>query len=293
MRLPFFVSCMTGGSAEGFKMNKELAKAAQALGVPVGTGSIRVLLEHPELDEHFALKAYAPDVPLMANIGAVQVRDLPAARLDELMGRVGADALVIHLNPGQELFQDDGDTDFRGLKAAIAAFIARAGYPVIVKETGFGIGPADARFLLDAGAAYVDLAGSGGTNWATVEGYRGGDEDLAASAEFSGWGYKTAPLLAASPVEGGRILASGGLRSGMDLAKALALGAHAAGMALPLAKAAAEGGAAAVVAYVRRLERVLRAVMLLTGSRAPADLARPGVLLRSAQFEAEAKAIAG
>lgn len=282
---------MTGGSAEGFKMNKELAKAAQELGVPVGTGSVRVLLEHPELDEHFALKAYAPDVPLMANIGAVQVRDLPAARLDELVERVGADALVIHLNPGQELFQDDGDTDFRGLKAAVAAFIGRAPYPVIVKETGFGIGPADASFLLDAGAAYVDLAGSGGTNWATVEGYRGEPEDLAAAAEFADWGYKTAPLLAASPVEGGRILASGGLRSGMDLAKALALGAHAAGMALPLAKAAAEGGASAVVAYVRRLERVLRAVMLLTGSRSPLDLARPGVLIRSAGFEAELKSL--
>jgi isopentenyl-diphosphate delta-isomerase type 2 len=289
--LPFFVSCMTGGSAEGFRVNKELAAAAQELGVPVGTGSIRVLLEHPELDGHFALKSLAPDVPLMANIGAVQVRDQDSARLDDVVDRIGADALVIHLNPGQELFQDDGDTDFRGIKDAVAAFIQRAQYPVIVKETGFGIHPDDTRFLLDAGAAYVDLAGSGGTNWIAVEGYRGTDGDIAAAAEFHGWGYRTAPLLAASAVDSGRILASGGLRTGMDLAKAMALGAVCCGMALPLAREASNGGAKAVVSFVRRLERVLRGVMLLTGSRTLADLRRDSVLLRSPSFLAETAGI--
>jgi isopentenyl-diphosphate delta-isomerase type 2 len=289
--LPFFISCMTGGSSEGFKLNKDLARAAGELGVPVGTGSVRVLLEHPELDEHFALKSYAPEAILLANIGAVQLRDTKAERLDDIVERIRADALVVHINPGQELFQDDGDSDFRGLKSALAAFIARAPYPVIVKETGFGLGPEDSRFLLEAGAAYVDLAGSGGTNWIAVEGYRGDEEDTAASREFDQWGYKTAPLLAASPVESGRILASGGLRGGMDLAKALALGAHAAGMALPLARAASEGGSEGAVRFVRRLERVLRSVMLLTGSRTPAELRRPGVLSRSAAFIEEARAI--
>ncbi len=289
--LPFFVSCMTGGSAEGFRVNKELAAAAQQLGVPVGTGSVRVLFEHPELDIHFALKSLAPDVPLMANIGAVQVRDQSYTMLDDVVARIGADALVIHLNPGQELFQEDGDTDFRGIKDAVAAFIRRAPYPVMVKETGFGIHPDDSRFLLDAGAAYVDLAGSGGTNWIAVEGYRGTDEDIVAAAEFETWGYRTAPLLAASPVDSGRILASGGLRTGMDVAKALALGAVSCGMALPLAREAANGGAKAVVAYVRRLERVLRGVMVLTGSRTVADLRRDAVLVRSPAFIAESAGI--
>lgn len=272
-------------------MNRELALAAQELVIPVGTGSVRVLMEHPELDEHFSLKTYAPDVPLLANIGAVQVRDSEAARIDDVVARIGADALVVHLNPGQELFQDGGDTDFSGIRQALAAFIGRAPYPVIVKETGFGIAPADSRFLLDAGAAYVDLAGSGGTNWIAVEGYRGNPDDLAAAREFDGWGYRTAPLLAASPVESGRILASGGLRSGMDVAKAVALGAAAAGMALPLARAASDGGAPAVIALVRRIERVLRSVMLLTGSASLTDLRRTGLLIQDAQFIEESESI--
>jgi isopentenyl-diphosphate delta-isomerase type 2 len=289
--LPVFISCMTGGSAEGFRVNRELAVAAQELGIPVGTGSIRVLLEHPELGVHFSLKTLAPDVPLLANIGAVQVRDTESGRIDELVSTISADALVVHLNPGQELFQEDGDSDFRCLKESLKEFITRAPYPVIVKETGFGIHPADTNFLLEAGAAYVDLAGAGGTNWIAVEAYRGGKEDVVAAAEFDNWGYRTAPLLAMSPVESGKVLASGGLRSGMDVAKALALGAAACGLALPLAREAANGGAVAVVAYVRRIERVLRGVMLLTGSERVENLARTEVLARSPAFMAEAASI--
>lgn len=289
---PFFISCMTGGSAEGFRVNRELALAAAELGVPVGTGSIRVLLEHPELADHFRLKIHAPDVPLLGNLGAVQLRELEPSRVDGLVELIGADALVIHLNPGQELFEDDGDRDFRRLRESLATFIARAPYPVIVKETGFGIAPSDARFLLEAGAAYVDLAGSGGTNWISVEGYRHDEAALEAALEFRDWGFRTAPLLAASQVADGRILASGGLRSGMDAAKAVALGAAAAGMALPLARAASEGGARKVVAYGRRVERVLRTVMLLTGSRTVAELRRKGVLSMTREFAEERDRIA-
>jgi isopentenyl-diphosphate delta-isomerase type 2 len=279
MALPVFISCMTGGSEGGFRVNRELAKAAGILGIPVGTGSVRVLLDHPELDNHFALKSQAPDVPLLANIGAVQVRDLDPSRLDDIIKRLDADALVIHLNPGQELFQPDGDRDFRGVRDGIARFISRAPYPVIVKETGFGIAPDESSFFLEAGAAYVDIAGAGGTNWISVEAYRENEAALAAAREFDNWGHPTAQLLAASPVSSGRILASGGIRSGMDVAKALALGAANCGLALPLARAAHTGGSDAVVAYLRHIETVLRAVMVLTGSSAVADLRRPGVLL--------------
>jgi len=280
MALPVFISCMTGGSEGGFRVNRELAKAAGILGIPVGTGSVRVLLDHPELDSHFALKAQAPDVPLLANIGAVQVRDLDPSRLDDIMKRLDADALVIHLNPGQELFQPDGDRDFRGVREGIARFISRASYPVIVKETGFGLAPDESRFFLEAGAAYVDLAGAGGTNWISVEAYRDNAAALAAAREFDNWGHPTARLLSASPVASGKVLASGGLRCGMDVAKALALGAASCGLALPLARAAHEGGSGAVVAYLRHIETVLRTVMALTGSAAVADLRRPGVLLK-------------
>ena len=280
MALPFFISCMTGGSEGGFRVNRELANAAGILGIPVGTGSVRVLLDHPELDSHFALKSQAPSVPLLANIGAVQVRDLDPSRLDDIMRRLDADALVIHLNPGQELFQPDGDRDFRGVRDGIARFIARAPYPVIVKETGFGIAPDESSFLLDAGAAYVDIAGAGGTSWISVEAYRDNEAALAVAREFDNWGHPTAQLLAASPVASGKILASGGIRSGMDVAKALALGAASCGLALPLARAAHSGGSEAVVAYIRYIETVLRGVMVLTGSSNIAGLRRSGVLLR-------------
>jgi isopentenyl-diphosphate Delta-isomerase len=279
MALPVFISCMTGGSEGGFRVNRELAKAAGILGIPVGTGSVRVLLDHPELDNHFALKSQAPDVPLMANIGAVQARDLDPSRLDDIVGRLDADALVIHLNPAQELFQPDGDRDFRGVRDGIARFISRAPYPVIVKETGFGIAPDESRFFLDAGAAYVDIAGAGGTNWISVEAYRDNEAALAVAREFDDWGYPTARLLADSPVASGRILASGGIRSGMDVAKAVALGAASCGLALPLARAAHAGGSEAVVAYIRHIETVLRTVMALTGSSTLAELRRPGVLM--------------
>jgi isopentenyl-diphosphate delta-isomerase type 2 len=279
LALPVFISCMTGGSDGGFRVNRELAKAAGILGIPVGTGSVRVLLDHPELDSHFALKKSAPGVPLLANIGAVQVRDLDPSRLDDIVRRLDADALVIHLNPGQELFQPDGDRDFRGVRDGIARFISRAPYPVIVKETGFGIAPDESRFFLDAGAAYVDIAGAGGTNWISVESYRDNEAALAAAREFDNWGYPTARLLVDSPVTSGKILASGGIRTGMDVAKALALGAVSCGLALPLARAAHAGGADAVVAYIRHVEVVLRTVMVLTGSQTVAKLRRPGTLL--------------
>jgi isopentenyl-diphosphate delta-isomerase type 2 len=277
--MPFFISCMTGGSEGGFRANRLLASAAGELGIPVGVGSIRVLLSHPELAEHFRVKKLAGDSPVLANIGAVQVRDHAAEELVELVLRLEAQALVVHLNPGQELFQPDGDRDFRGLKRGIASLCNAAPFPVIVKETGFGIRPALARELLEAGAAYVDLAGAGGTNWISVESYRLPEEDRGLAAESADWGIPTAALLAACGALRGRLLASGGVRTGMDAAKALAMGAALAGIALPVIRAAFSGGAGEVVRYFRGLERTLRAVMMLTGSRTLAELRRGTVWL--------------
>jgi isopentenyl-diphosphate delta-isomerase len=276
LRLPLFISCMTGGSPAGFDANRELAKAAQATGLPVGMGSFRVLFERPELAEHFRLKSLAPDVPVLANLGAVQVRDRPQAEICEWLRRLEVQSLVVHLNPGQELFQPEGDRDFRGLKNAIARLCEQAPVPVIVKETGFGILPSGVRELLGSGVAYVDLAGAGGTNWIRVEAYRLPGEERAAAAEFADWGLPTAVLLGA--LRGtDRVLASGGLRGGLDAAKAVALGARLAGLALPFIREAAAGGAEAVIRLIRRLELSFRAAMVLTGSRTLADLRR-GVL---------------
>ena len=288
IRLPFLISCMTGGSEGGFRANQDLARAAEELGIPVGIGSVRVLLENAGLFSHFNVKPLAPSVPVLANIGAVQLRDQAREPLYELLRRLEAQALVVHLNPGQELFQPEGDRDFRGVTDGIARACEESPVPVIVKETGFGIAPGLARELLDSGAAYVDLAGAGGTNWITVESYRLEGREKESAAEFAEWGIPTAVLLASfgghksafgggkSAFGGGqdRLIASGGIRTGVDAAKALALGAELAGFALPVIREVVAGGAEAVVSLFRSLERSLRTAMLLTGSRDIAALRR-------------------
>lgn len=266
VKLPFFISSMTGGSEEAYRINKDLAAAAQRLGIAVGMGSNRIIFRKPEVFDHFYLRHLAPDVPIMSNMGAVQLLEMKAKDLNEMNKRLEVDAQIIHLNPGQELFQPGGDRDFSGLAEAIARFVEKSSVPVIVKETGFGIAPNEIRLLMDAGVAYVDLAGAGGTNWLTVESYRDDEEDFLAAEEFRDWGYPTAVLQAVIGNWNGRILASGGLRSGLDVAKSIALGAHLAGLAMPFARAVSSGGIEGVVKLGRRLEKVIRTAMVMTGS---------------------------
>lgn len=270
--LPVLISSMTGGSSEGFRANKDLARAAQQLGIPVGMGSIRVLFSHPEVFDHFHLKKLAPDVPVMANIGGVQVRDIDHGQLIEMLKRLEVQALVIHLNPGQELFQPEGDRDFRGVIDAIRALREVSPLPLIVKETGFGIRPSDIQRLLDAGVEWVNVAGSGGTNWVKVESYRLDAVTRADAEDFDQWGLGTALILAAASQFRGRLIASGGVRSGLDVAKSIALGASIAGVALPFIRAVHGGGVAGVIETAERLERVLRIAMLLSRSCSIAEL---------------------
>jgi isopentenyl-diphosphate delta-isomerase type 2 len=269
---PIFISCMTGGSDRGFFANRELAKAAGEKRYPVGMGSIRILFDHPELFEQFHLKALAPEVPVLANIGGAQIRDEEHGRLFELVKKLEVDSLVVHLNPGQELFQPEGDRDFRGIRDSIARLCEGCPVPIIVKETGFGIRPSLVSDLLDRGVRYVDVAGAGGTNWVTVEAYRVPEQEREEASEFADWGLPTAMILACLGEHQGKILASGGVRSGLDVAKSIALGAHSAGLALPLIRQVVAGGADAVAAYLDRLENTLRSVMILTGSKTAAEL---------------------
>jgi isopentenyl-diphosphate delta-isomerase type 2 len=279
---------MTGGSAGGFKANKELARAAEMLGIPVGVGSLRVLVENPSLFAQFNIKPLAPSVPLLANLGAVQMRDMDRPAVYEILKRLEAQALVIHINPGQELFQPEGDRDFRGLKEAIANVCEECPLPVIVKETGFGIAPHLVRELLASGAAYVDLAGSGGTNWILVEAYRQ-PEEMDAAAQFADWGIPTAVLLASFGGRQIRLLASGGVRGGLDAAKALAMGAQLVGFALPVIREVVAGGADAVISFFRRLEKALRTTMLLSGSKDIPALRRAATW-RESNFSAQLNA---
>lgn len=264
--MPVFISSMTGGSAEGYRVNKILARIAQEARIPVGMGSVRILFRKPEVIDHFMLKRIAPDVPVFANIGGVQLVDPDLDALTELIARLEVDAIAVHLNPGQELAQPEGDRNFAGVLDGIARLCERSPVPVIVKETGFGIGASEAHELVERGVRYVDVAGSGGTNWVTVEAYRMDETERAAAAEFAHWGTPTAIALAATRDLPGRILASGGLRTGVDVATSIALGAQAAGLALPFVRAVVDGGYEAGLAFAERLRSVLRTAMTLTGS---------------------------
>jgi len=290
IKLPLFISCMTGGSSGGLKVNTELAKAAQFAGIPVGLGSIRILFKEPEYFEQFHIKSIAKDVPVLANIGSVQIRDIEHETIYEMIKRLEVQAIVIHLNPGQEIFQPNGDRDFTGIFNAISKFTDSSPVPVIVKETGFGIRASRIRQLLNAGISYIDLAGAGGTNWITVESYRLSDEEALIAQEFSSWGIPTAMLMDSIGNMENRILASGGLRNGIDLAKSLTLGAYMGGMALPFIREFKSSNMDGVIQYISKIEKTLRAVMLLTGSHDVHQL-RQARFWRNPEFEQSVKAL--
>ena len=283
LRLPLMISCMTGGSGRGRSANRALAAAAQRAGIAIGLGSIRPLLQDEATFADFHVKPLAPDVPVLANLGAVQLRDLHTHSLREVLQRLEVQALVVHLNAGQELFQPDGDRDFRGLLDAIERVTAECGMPVIVKETGFGIRPRLVRYLLGCGVRYVDLAGADGTNWVLVEGRRLPHSRRASADTFADWGLPTGVLLALLRDLAGNLIASGGLRHGVHLAKALAMGAACGAMALPFIRAVMAGGSDGALALIHRIEHELRTAMTLCGATSVAALRR-APLLRSASF---------
>ena len=273
---PLVITGMTGGTAEAAQVNRDLARAAQACGVALGLGSQRAMAEHPELAASYQVRDVAPDVVLFGNVGAVQALAMGPEKVVELAREIGADAIAIHLNAGQELIQDHGDRDFRGLVDAIGKLVEFSPLPILVKETGCGLSPQAARALLGAGVQTVDVSGAGGTSWVAVEAVRAADGSDAAAlgGELWDWGLPTAVSVASCVAVGLTTIASGGLRSGYDVARALALGARAGGMAAPMLRAQRSGGAEAVQAMIARVTRSIRSVCLLTGSRTPAELAR-------------------
>jgi isopentenyl-diphosphate delta-isomerase len=276
LRAPLLITGMTGGTAEAAAINRDLARAAQAAGVAFGVGSQRARAEHPELLATYQVRDVAPDVTLIGNVGAVQALAMGAERVALLAKQIGADALAIHLNPGQELIQERGDRDFRGLVAGIAHIVATAKIPIIVKETGCGLSAEAARQLVGAGVTTVDVAGAGGTSWVAVEQLRApeGSDAAQLGAELWDWGVPTAVSVAACHHAGLVTVASGGIRSGYDIARALALGARCGGMAAPMLRAQRAGGEAAVRQLIDRTIHAIRAVCVLTGSRSAAQLSR-------------------
>ena len=267
---PILISCMTGGVNEAQIINTRLAWTAQRFGLALGLGSGRVLLEQPEVLPTFDVRPFAPDVLLFANIGAIQLnRGVTVDQCRKLVDMLHADALVLHLNALQEALQPEGDTDFAGLLGRIKLLCRQIEVPVIAKEVGWGIAPDDVVALLDAGVAAVDIAGAGGTSWSEVERYRITDPvRQQVAAAFADWGMPTADAvtMARERAPEAAIFASGGVRDGIDVAKALALGADLAGLAGPFLRAAADGEDSCN-AFAEALIEVLRTVMFATGAR--------------------------
>jgi isopentenyl-diphosphate delta-isomerase len=241
---PILISSMTGGTEEAGEINQRLAEAAQEVGVAMGVGSQRAALEHPEQTPTFSItRKVAPDILLFANLGAVQLNyGYGIDQCRKAVDMIGADALILHLNPLQEAVQDAGDTNFEGLAKKIEEICKKLEVPVIAKEVGWGISEKTAKLLADCGVSAIDVAGAGGTSWSQVEMHRAPDEfTRQLAATFIGWGIPTSDsiLNVKKAVPDMTVFASGGLKDGLDIAKCIALGATLGGMAGQFLKAAA------------------------------------------------------
>lgn len=274
---PVVVSGMTGGTDEAGTINRDLARAAEHHGIAFGVGSQRVMAEYPELEATFQVRDVAPNVFLIGNLGAVQARQLGADKVADLAKRIGADAMAIHLNPAMELIQVDGDRDFRGALAIIAELTQALDIPVIAKETGCGLSSEAADTLLGVGVRAVDVSGAGGTSWVAVEARRAesGSDAESLGNELWDWGIPTAVSVAGCRAKSDTldIIATGGLRTGHDVARAIALGATCGGLAAPVLRAQRAGGYDGAVAYLRRVIDSIRAVTLLSGCQSSPELA--------------------
>jgi isopentenyl-diphosphate delta-isomerase len=279
LRAPLLITGMTGGTAEATAINRDLAAVAEAHGVAFGLGSQRAMQREPALAATFAVRAVAPTTLVLANLGVVQAAQLATAEVAALVGAIEADAVCLHLNPAQELIQPGGDRDFRGGLAAITRLVRELPCPVVVKETGCGISRAVAMRLHDAGVQTLDVSGAGGTSWVKVEAQRGDAAAQALGAEFAEWGIPTAAAVLGVRGLGLTCIASGGIRTGLEVAKVIALGAVAAGVALPVLRAYTMGGAARAGVFVTGLVAGLRTAMLLTGAQDLAALARVPTVL--------------
>ena len=270
---PIYISGMTGGTDRAGAINRALATAAQKAGFGFGLGSQRAMWTDPAVAATYRVRDEAPDVALLGNVGVVQARAFGPAAVAELVDAVGADALCVHLNTAQELVQDEGDRDFRGGLDTIATLVDTLRVPVIVKETGCGFAPATLARLSAVGVQWVDASGAGGTTWTGVEALRGSPRQRALGALLREWGVPTAASVVYARRAGLSTLASGGIRDALDVVRALALGARAAGMALPFLRAYDRGGEKAVAALCEELAEGIRALLLLSGAAHPERLA--------------------
>jgi isopentenyl-diphosphate delta-isomerase len=276
LRAPVLIGAMTGGAELSGTINRNLAAAAQQLGVGMMLGSQRIMLDNSSASSSFSVRDLAPDVLLIGNIGLAQLDELMVPDLVKALDHVGANALAVHTNPLQEAMQHEGDTDFSGSISRLRDIAGSIGYPVMLKEVGHGIGAAAAAELVDCPIAAVDVAGAGGTSWARVEQFVRYDEIR--HPALAEWGIPTAEALleVRHTLPDVSIVASGGIRTGMDAAKALAMGADAVAVARPLLAPAIESPAA-VVEWLQRFIDELLVCLHGCGAANLAALRRRGV----------------
>ena len=290
LSLPLVIASMTGGHPDGGRVNATLARAAERHGLAMGVGSQRAALREPALAETYGIaRREAPGAFLMANVGTAQLvaqGDAVPLTIDEvqrLAEMISADAIIVHLNALQELIMPEGDRRAFGWLAAIERLVAAQPLPVVAKETGGGVSEGVARRLAEAGVAAIDVGGRGGTSFAAIEGLRateqGDRRGSELAAQFADWGIPTAASVTLAARAGLPIVATGGIRSGLDAARAIALGATAVGVARPLLQAVLDGSDEAVDAWLARFREELLATMFLTGSTTIDDLRRAQIVI--------------
>ena len=271
---PLLITGMTGGYKDAERINHSLAEAAEKYKLAFGVGSQRAMIESPELKKTYYVRDVAPSIPLLANIGGVQLRKYGIEKVSSLVSGIEADAIAVHLNALQEITQPEGDRDFTGVFAAIRQACEQLDVPVIVKETGAGISSDIALKLRDIGVKYIDVSGAGGTSWSKVEYERKGF-----TPGFENWGIPTvAAILMCRGVL--PLIGSGGVREGIDAAKCIALGCDIAGAAYPFIKAL-EAGGNKLDALVEKWLTQMRACAFLTGSKNYQELKKAKIVFRN------------
>jgi isopentenyl-diphosphate delta-isomerase len=273
---PLFISSMTGGYTDGTAVNGVIAEFCERNQLPFGVGSQRVMLEDPAAAESFSIvRDKAPTAFIAANIGGAQLAGgISKKKMNQLMDCIEANAIIVHLNPLQELMQPEGDRHFKGIEEGITQLVEVSRIPVIVKETGAGISGFVARRLLQAQVSVIDLAGAGGTSWAKVENSRISNKHP--ELMFNNWGLPTAEALRqVAPLKEDHhfsIIASGGIRSSFDIAKALCLGADMAASAGPIIKAVVDNGYGGLESLFQQWKRTMKVILTLTGCSHPGQL---------------------
>lgn len=269
---PLMIASMSGGTKESQRLNEGLAVAAQSANIALALGSMRIALENPGQRAAFTLRHLAPTIPILANIGGAQLREKSGVKNALTCVSIAqADALVVHLNPLQEALQTHGDTRWTGLKSAIADLVKESPVPVIIKEVGHGIGPTTAKTLIEIGVRYIDVAGAGGTSWAAIETARSTSQTAKSlGSPFHNFGItlREALILINKDPEISQslfIIASGGIRSGVDVAKALRLGSHMASAAVPFLHASRDGERA-LTDLISQWHQQLKICCFITGS---------------------------